>query len=441
MSFTVFPGFSSRVDATIVGTPTVSISGTSTVSLSGTPNVKNNFLDTSLDPFGRLYTSIPFILFDSKMLKDVSALYWDDAVVSGSGTASTYNTNQSSVTISVSTNTAGHRLRQTKHYFNYQPGRGHTIMLTGILGVTTTGITSRLGYFDDENGLFFQSASGTISVVRRTFVTGSAVDTGIAQSSWNLDKLNGSGTSGITVDFSNTQIFIIDFQWLGTGRVRFGFNINGILYWCHQITNANSLTTVYMTNPNLPVRYSIQNNGTGVASSILQICCVVISENGNNFTGISRSIDRGLTSLVTANTDGLYYPLLAIRLNSSYKHSRVDISRIAILCTSTASYHWIISINPTIVGTALSFSQLTNSSIDYAIPTNATTITATTGTVVSSGYNTQGATAPALDLIAIGQVRLGSTYAGVFDYVTLSISRITGTTETFYAAMGIQEQY
>ena len=63
--------------------------------------------EAALDAFGRRRVSMPFTLFDSKLLGDSRALRWDDVQVSGSGTPSTYEANKSSVTIAVGEETAG----------------------------------------------------------------------------------------------------------------------------------------------------------------------------------------------------------------------------------------------------------------------------------------------------------------------------------------------
>ena len=57
--------------------------------------------------------------------------------------------------------------------------------------------------------------------------------TRIVQSSWNVDTFNGSGPSGLTLTINNMLndiLFIIDQEWLGVGRVRVGFNLNGVNY-------------------------------------------------------------------------------------------------------------------------------------------------------------------------------------------------------------------
>lgn len=163
--------------------------------------------------------------------------------------------------MSVGATTAGVRARQTRMRFNYQPGKGQEVILTGVFGAGQAGITKRIGYFDTNNGLFFQLSGTTLSVVRRTSTSGSPVDNVVTQANWNIDKLDGTGASGVTLDLTKTQIMIIEFEWLGVGRVRYGFDIDGKIIFVHQLFNANNLTEVYISTPNLPVKYEIANDG------------------------------------------------------------------------------------------------------------------------------------------------------------------------------------
>ena len=148
-----------------------------------------------VDAFNRLRVANPITLFDSKQIHDNKPLFWDDQEVSGSGTSSTYNTNQASSTIAVSNLTAGKRVRQTRQRFNYQPGKSQLVMFTGNAVSMDTGITKEVGYFDDNNGLFFRITATDAAVVVRTNTSGSPVDTVVPRSSWNGDKLDGNGPS------------------------------------------------------------------------------------------------------------------------------------------------------------------------------------------------------------------------------------------------------
>lgn len=392
----------------------------------------------NLDAFSRLRMSSPETIFDSKQLGDKQPLFWDDQLISGSGGASTYNANQASTTLSVANLTAGRRVRQTFRRFNYQPGKSQLFIQTGIIGTAATGIKRKIGMFDEKNGLFFDQLSTGIGVTVRTYTSGSAVDNRVTQANWNLDKMDGTGASGINLDFSKCQIMFADFEWLGVGRIRFGFVVDGKPYYCHEVLNANNTTLVYMSVPNLPLRYEIENDGTGAAASLTHICSTVISEGGLKDTGFPFSITRGATPLTTLN-DADIYPLFAIRLNSSYLTSSIKILDLSIVCTSTAAFNYYLILNPTVTGTALSFSQVTGSSIDAQVnTTNATKVTG--GTRLFCLTDNQANTTSGVASVLNSDFYLGSTIAGVSDVIVLGVQRLTGTTESFYGSLNWKDQ-
>lgn len=232
------------------------------------------------DAFGRIRTSNITTLFDSKQVGDNRPLLWDDQEVSGGGTSSTYSVNRSSTTLGVSASTAGKRVRQTYQRFNYQPGKSQLVFMTGVLFSSGggSGISAAMGYFDDNNGCFVSSINGAVFANIRSYVSGAAVTTSVAQDDWNGDRLDGTGPSGKTLDASKAQIWWCDLEWLGVGSVRMGFMIDGAFIAIHTFYNANNSTSVYMTTPNLPLRYEIANDGTGGASTLETICSTVISE-------------------------------------------------------------------------------------------------------------------------------------------------------------------
>lgn len=416
----------------------VTVSGPITNAQLRATNVPINLGDSAnLDAFGRLRVAPPSVVFAITQTIDGKPLEWDDAVVSGSGTSSTYNTNQASTTIAVSNLTAGMRARQTKRWHYYRPDGSQLILMTFVLGAGATGITKRVGLFQTNNGIYLQLAGTAISFVIRTFTSGSVVNTVIAQSSWNVDKLDGTGASGINLDVTKAQILAIDFEWLGVGRIRFGFVIDGKLYYCHYVNNANSISTVYMSNPHLPCRYEISNDGTGAAASLVTICASVMFEGNLELTGRTFSVDRGITPLVTLNNTAIY-PLIALRLASTGLHATVQPSSLNIITTSTAVFRVCVLVNPTVVGTALSFSAVTNSAVEAAVGAlNATTVTG--GTQIFSEYFDAGASnSLALNFGGL-DVALGSTIAGVSDVLVMAVQVVAGTTETFYGSLQYKE--
>lgn len=381
----------------------------------------NNFSlkdDPQLDAFNRLRVSQPETLFDSKLIKDNAPYFWDDVQTSGTATSS-HSTATASVTLGVNLNTAGVRTRQTFQRFNYQPGKSQLILMTFVLDKTGggTGITRRVGSFDANNGLFLEDLEGTYNFVRRTNITGSPVDNKVAKSAWNIDKMDGNGPSGKTIDFTKTQILVIDYEWLGVGRVRMGFNIDGVTYYAHQFLNANNLSEVYMSTPNNPLRYEITNSGSGVASTLQCICASVMSEGGQQQIGVLRHFGNGgVTGLQT----GTKYAITGIRLKSTHLDVSVLMEAVSLMSTTANDQcHWDLTWNPTVAGT-FTYSDQTNSAVQIA--TGANTNTVTGGFDISGGYFTTGL--PTATQVR-NALRLGSTIAGVVDSVVLCATPIT----------------
>lgn len=388
---------------------------------------RNNIIDTNNatgDAFGRLRVGNPETIFDSKQLNDNQALFWDDQQVSGSGTSSTHSSLRASSILQVGASTTGRRVRQTYQRFNYQSGKSQLILLTGVLRSLGggSGVVSRIGLFDDDNGLFFECNEGTINVVMRSNATGSVVNTTFAKTSWNLDRMDGTGgalnPSGLTFDETKTNIFVIDFEWLGVGRVRMGLNIDGVTYYVHEFKNANNLSVVYMSNPNLPLRYELLNDGTGVLSELECICSSVVSEGGAPDTGIIRYSSTDGTTL-GASTAGIVYALMGIRLKSSYLNSVVRLLQVAALARTNDDFEWTMRLNPTVAGT-FSYSGESNSPVETAFGVTANTVTG--GTFVMGGFANRSTALTGL----LSSVRyLGSAIDGTPDEFIFCVRPVT----------------
>ena len=82
------------------------------------------------------------------------------------------------------------------------------------------------------------------------------VDTRYAQSTWNIDKADGTGASLYNIDLTKMQMFYMDFTWYGAGAIRYGFKNNrGEVFYCHRISNSNVNPEAYMRSGNLVARY------------------------------------------------------------------------------------------------------------------------------------------------------------------------------------------
>jgi len=86
-------------------------------------------------------------------------------------------------------------------------------------------------------------------------------ETKIPQSQWNIDRCDGTGSSGYNLDLTKMQMFYIDYSWYGAGAIRFGFrDTAGRVFYCHRFVNNNVNYEAYMRSGNLPARYETHTN-------------------------------------------------------------------------------------------------------------------------------------------------------------------------------------
>jgi hypothetical protein len=201
----------------------------------------------------------------------------------------------------------------------------------------------------------------------------------VPQSQWNIDKMDGTGPSGYTIDLSKMQMFYIDFSWYGAGFVRWGLRAtNGDIVYVHKIQNNNVNFEAYMRSGNLPGRYE----------SVTQ----------PQKTILGASVGASDTSITVASTTG--FPssgTLVIKGSTAYEH---------------VNYSGI---------TATSFTGLTRAqagattTVTIALGSNVGTVSANTG-------------------IQVGQRVVSATANSVFPDGTF-VSAINGTTITFSQAL------
>ncbi len=386
----------------------------------------------ALDAFGRARVSLPTTLFNGKLIHDAMPQLWDDQQISGTAT-STYNANQASVTLHVNAATAGHRVRQTFQHFNYQPGKSLMVLMTFVLGAGESGITKRVGYGDENNGLFLESENGAIQFNRRTNTSGSPVENTVDQSLWNVDKFDGNGPSGVTLDFTKTQILLIDLEWLGAGRVRFGFIVNGQIYYAHEMNHANSLTLVYMSIPNLHVRYELINNGSGGANDLVCICSTVMTEGAaTDILGFPRGVQSSIT-LQNLQLSTIY-ALIGVRLKSAYHHSGLEFADASWVSDNASSqlFQSFLILNPT-VASEPSFTSLTDSCVEYYQGAIGNTVTG--GYVMYAGISNGQ---QVLQIPRASLLRFGSSISGTRDRLIVAVQPLTNNMEV-YATLNWRE--
>ena len=375
-----------------------------------------NFGGNTLDAFGRLRVSNPLTIFDSKNIMSKNNLF--DESLTGGGTVS-YTANKSTVNLNVTQASGDKTIRQSKRVMSYQPGKSLLIFNTFVMNTLTANLKQKVGFFDANNGIFFYADGTTLKIVRRTYTSGSAVDTEISQSSWNGDKLNGTGASGFTLDPTKSNILFIDVEWLGVGSVRVGFVINGQLITAHTFNNANSLTTVYMQTANLPIRYEIEaaaalSSGT---YTLQQICSSCISEGGYSPSGVKQMV--GTTAIAGSRlpTADTFYSIGTIRIRSGRPYAVIIPAGYVVAGLETTDFQVGLFRGVTLAAGSFSYTSYSDN-VEYDLTVRELSAT---GTQLSSNF-ISGKDSPVAtfgDEIPF-DYQIGQTIGGTSEVITLA---------------------
>lgn len=183
---------------------------------------------------------------------------------------------------------AGDEVTLTTHkYHPYQAGFGQLAEMTVVCGdAGKPNLVRRWGYFDNEDGVYFEESNGTIYCCLRSSSDGSPdVDVRVPQEDWNVDRVDGSegqlNLSKMSLDVTSLNIYWLDVQWLGAGRVRFGvYDENGTRVTVHTLQNANANPRPYMRTGKLPVRLQIINTGATGSGSEIKATCIAVKTEG-----------------------------------------------------------------------------------------------------------------------------------------------------------------
>jgi hypothetical protein len=248
------------------------------------------------------------------------------------------------------------------------------------------------------------------------------------QSDWNVDtfdyvpnRFSGSNPSKLKLDFTKTQILVIQAQWLGVGRVVVGFDVDGVIYPAHIFYNANRLVLPYTQSFNLPVRMEARNVGGNIVSrtgyfdasngvflettstaeggTVNFVCCSVQSEGGVAVRGFAKTTSNGtVTTAVTTRR-----PILSIRnaatYNSLVNRAHIELAELNMIASSNSAF-WEIVYGGTLTGGT--WPAVGSNSI-AEVNLGATAISG--GVVIASGFVPAGAGSARLTSSASPDIR------------------------------------
>jgi len=388
------------------------------------------------DAFGRLQVAQPQTLLDSQNVYKENTKFY--TATSGSG-STTFDADASLVDMDVTTASGDEVVKETKRVFPYQPGKALEILATFCFNEPKTNLRQRVGYFGANNGIFLEQDDDTVYLVIRSKSSGTITENRVAQSSWNVDKLDGTGNSGITLDVTKSQIFFIDIEWLGVGTVRCGFVIDGAFVFAHKFHHANTANVssgTYMTTACLPIRYEITNTGTTASASTLkQICTSVVSSGGYTPRGLNHLAGRGLT-YYTLPTAGTFYNLVSVKLDPDYLDDIVIPTEVSVLTDSNLNINFKLVTGATFAS-SLTFANVTDS-VQRSITNTAVTDQGTelaTRFVVNKGES-RGFTREELEVLQLERDNNGAITLSLIATADTPNAKVTGNISYIEAIRG-----
>ena len=389
--------------------------------------------NAELDAFGKRRVSSGFTLIDLKQTQDNLPLFIDQEI-SGAGASAVHSVTNACTTL-VTTSIGEYVIAKTLQRFPYLSGKSQDIKMTFSGFGLQTGVDKIIGYYDSSittpwtanfDGLMLWNDGTTVSL--RIYKSGTLTSK-TDQVDWD-DPLDGTGPSGITIDWDKSHIFDFDFQWLGVGRVRWNLVVDGKVVPLLTSNHANNLADVYMSNPNHSLRWEIRQNGA-TTGSFNYICAAVETEGGETHIGKHYGVDNGTTS-VSCPSVGVTYALVGIRLKAVTLSSHIDLEYIEILAATNDRLRWELRMNPTVAGT-FTYVDVTNTGIQKA--TGIVTNTVTGGFIMACGYAEKDAK---LDKAIETIIRLGAQIDGTQDQLVLTVTPISSNAQVF-GAINVQE--
>ena len=342
----------------------------------------------NLDAFSRLRVSNPLILHNSQFTYDLAPIIFEQ-ITNGTGATIAHDTtNRDALLTFASTPTGGKAYMQSFEYLPYQPGRSQLAMITFNMIAGVANVLKFAGYSDGVNGVEFQ-LNGTTKQFTIYSGSGAGNET-VTQSSWNLDKLDGTGNSGITLDISKTQILVIDVQALYVGRVRVVFDLGGSIIYAHEFVHANLAIYPYIQSANLPIRCGMTCSAT-VSTTMNFICSAVISEGGSDDINVFGYTFATNASVSTATTP---VQLLTIRPKTTFNgianRMRVAYIDIEIFNTGATNQHvkWELIVGQAITGGTWADVNTTYSGVEV---NTGGTLSGSPAVIVDAGWAPVGA--------------------------------------------------
>lgn len=267
----------------------------------GSANIRFYEGNPQLDAFGKLRVSGATLLGEYVFSSGILPTQFSGVLANGGTT--TWDQNSRALVLTNTTANGSHTSHTSNTYHHYFPGSSQLFIGTFALGDTgKTGLMREWGMFDDKNGFFFMQDGLSFGVGIRSNASGAVLQQFIAQSDWNVDKANGTGRSQMILDVTKDNIYWIDVQWLGAGRVRFGTYYNGQRVVLHEFYHGNNYALPVTAMGSLPVCvHQMNTTATGSTSQLRAWCMAVWTESTLDVRNSASTSLQSFSKTITTN--------------------------------------------------------------------------------------------------------------------------------------------
>ena len=415
-------------------------------------NTVLNPRDASIDSFGRNRVSLPSIVFEQNFSQAPADPIWEKTAY-GSGTLSnTANAGTTSLTTIAAASGSGYWI-QSYAPIRYMPGISTLCRFTFTFATLVANLVQKVGMYSDQtrsssapglvgDGLYVEANGTTVNLVLRNYLGGATTEVKVPQSQWSLDHMDGTGPSKYNINWAIPQHFILEFQYLGVGVIRMGWNTPYGLVWCHEFSSVNSFTTPYARTGSFPLSAEIYTTSTGVAASTLQLINTVVLQerDGSMNRGWRYFSGNSGTTICTPGTANALYPILALRalLTNDFtkRASFVPVDgtiTVAVPATGSTTLQWALLAAPTpMTGATFGITPAPSSVIE--LDQGAAEATAVTGEILFSGTlpNVVGTYQLDFKFKDDNQIKAAQNAAGTLtitgmNVLVLAVGSLTGT--------------
>ncbi len=290
-------------------------------------------------------------------------------VTTSTFSSGTVQSSNSMAIVSSGTGVTGFAQVQSNESVVYHPGHESDCFFTAaFLNGSATSSTQWIGPFNQTDGVAIGFNNTTFSILYRN----NGTSTTIAQSSFNVDPLNGTGHSGFTLNTADINVFRIAWGWEASEINFYILSQHNSWILFHTIEKTNTISSPIFSNPQLPITAQVSKTAGATILELATASWNYATQSTNDIAG-NRFFTTGVFNAAIGTTESY---LISIKNNNTFKsfsnritvvitliQTSVPFSQSALLTKASADGFTVFNVykNATVTGT--SFSAVNSNSV------------------------------------------------------------------------------